>query len=393
MHVVYVTPDFIDNMGPTTGLPKYLFKAASTLVEWGHKVTVITCSNRTVNYMFYGINVYRLRRPNVVKYGDQEKDTYIDCYRDGYILNQQLHELYKNEHIDIIQYASLFGIGSYHDLPVPAVMRLSSYACMWPVKGREIAQNTLALMERKAAERCNAIFGPSYVVAKQFQNDVKKRVDVIETPFVMEEVDEDRTIYDSKFKGKKYFLFFGKLIEYKGLTVIEKVVYDILSHISDLSIAIVGDGDIKLVDKILIQAQEYRDRVIYNSAIGFGQLKPIIENAQFVVLPSIMENFSNACVEAMALGQIVIGTDGVSFEQLIADGVSGLLCKPDDVDSLKKKIFEALSLSEEEKMLMRKNAKKRIEKLSPNYVIRDLLNYYEQVIDCYTVSESMKVFL
>lgn len=381
MHIVYLTPDFIDNMGPTTGLPKYLFRVAITLVKEGHKVSVITCSNRTVNYMFYGINVYRVRRPHYVKYGIQEKDTYADCYRDGLILNKKLHELYEKEHIDIVQYASLKGIGYFHDLPIPSIMRLSSYACMWQIEGKQETQNAYAIMERRAALNCDAVFGPSYIVANKLQEDINKPVDVIETPFVMEKTGSDLSVYETYFFNKRYILFFGTLIEYKGLTVIEESVYKILSNNPDVSLAIVGDGDIRFVDRIKKSAAEFSDKVIYHEAVGFEKLKPVIQNAQVVILPSIMENFSNACVEAMALGQIVVGTNGASFEQLIDDGISGFLCEVKDSDSLVEKIYEALALSEEKRAQISVNARKRIEKLEPRYVVQDLLNYYHKIIN------------
>ena len=386
MHIVYLTPDFIDDMGPTTGLPQYLFRVASALVKEGHKVSIITCSNRTVDYMFYGINVYRVRRPRIKRYNNQEEDTYADCYRDGYILNKKLHELYGKENVDIVQYASLKGLGYFHDLPIPSVMRLSSYACMWLVKDRQDVQNVYAEMERKAALKCNSVFGPSHVVAQKLQTDINRHVEVIETPFVMETENVDFTLYNTILKGKRYVLFFGTIIEHKGLGVIEKAVYKMLSSNSDISLAIIGDGDIELVNRIKESAGELADRVIYHEAVGFEKLKSIIQNAEVVILPSLMENFSNACLEAMALGQIVVGTNGASFEQLIEDGISGFLCELGDAESLGRKVDEALSLSDKERGRIIMNAKKRIERLAPEYVVQDLLKYYQKVIGGYSVN-------
>lgn len=380
MHVVYVTTDFVDNAGPTTGLPKYLLRVGLTLLKWGHEVSVVTCSNRTVAYSFYGIDVYRVRRPQIVKYGSQVKDTYAACQRDGHILNRALHELARKKKIDIIQYASLFGTAHCHDLPVPAVMRLSSYACMWPVRGRETAQNTFAEMERLASEKCDAVFGPSYVVADRFRRDIHRPVDVIETPFVMESGADDDTLYRALLDGKKYVFFYGTLVEYKGLGVIAQTVYDLLCRDRSLFFVLIGDGDTGLVDAVRAEAKEFSDRVIYHHAVGFPQLKPIIRNAQAVVLPSLMENFANACVESMALGQIVIGTEGVSFEQLITDGVSGFLCRPGDAGSLLHAICRALELPEEQKAAIREKARERTELLAPERVVRQLEAYYEQII-------------
>lgn len=83
----------------------------------------------------------------------------------------------------------------------------------------------------------------------------------------------------------------------------------------------------------------------------------------------------------MHFGQVVIGTDGASYEQLIDDGISGLLCKPNDGDSLLKKMNEAAAMSETKKRKMGELAKKRIDRLAPEVVVRKLLRYYQYVIE------------
>lgn len=380
MHIVFMTIDFVDNNGPTTGLPKYLLRVSKALIGMEHKVSVITCSNRTVYYEFNGINVYRVRRPVIKRYNDQRKDAIAAGLRDGAILKDKLDELFSKEKIDIVQYTSLCGIAFFHHLPIPAVTRLSSYAKMLTLDGCEEKKEGLAEMERAAVCNSDAVFAPSMVVAKKVSEDTGIKVDVIETPFIMDDKMDDCSVYDELFEGKKYILFYGTLIKYKGLCEIANAAYTILERYKDLHIGIIGDGDYKLVMQLMQNANEYSDRIIYHSAIGFSQLKPIIRHAEAVMLPSLMENLSNACIECMALGQIVIGTRGASFEQLIDDGKSGFLCEIGDAITLAIAIDKVMSLSSKERKLIQVNAKKRAEMLSPDVVVKQLVKYYENVI-------------
>ena len=103
MHIVFITTDFIEKKGPTTGLPKYLLRVSTALIRMGHEVSIITGFNHTVFYEFSGINVYRIRRPAMKQYSERRKNTIAECLRDGQILNQALVELYKKEKIDIVQ--------------------------------------------------------------------------------------------------------------------------------------------------------------------------------------------------------------------------------------------------------------------------------------------------
>lgn len=383
MHIVYLTIDFIENNGPTTGLPKYLYRVSKTLVEWGHKVSVITCSNRTVSYEFHGIHVYRVRKPAIKLYGNQKKDAITNGLWDGFIVNQKLNELYQKEKIDIVQYTSLSGLAYYHNLPVPAVTRLSSYALMVVIEGEEEAQIGRAMLERKAARKSDAVFAPASIVAQRLSKDIGRDVDVIETPFVMEASEEDDHIYKDYFSNRQYFLFYGTLIAYKGLRAIADAAYEIMDKYRDICIGIIGDGDRRLVDNVKLKAGRYADRIIYHPAVGFAQLKPIIKNAKAVMLPSFMENFSNACVESMALGQIVIGTNGASFEQLIKDGRNGFLCEIDDSTTLIEAMDKVMKLSAEQRESMQSEALKRTELLKPETAVEQLLRYYEIVIRDY----------
>ena len=93
-----------------------------------------------------------------------------------------------------------------------------------------------------------------------------------------------------------------------------------------------------------------------------------------------MENLSNACIEAMYFERVVVGTNGASFEQLITHGKNGLLCQIGDAQDLLEKMQMAVSMSASRKQEMGKLARKRIDKLNPEYVVRKLVRLYEYVI-------------
>lgn len=389
MHIVFMTTNFVDNDGPTMGLPKYLLRVSKALIGYGHKVSVVTCSNRTVAYEYLGINVYRVRRPKIRLHNEQKKDAIASGLRDGYILAECLAKIYSREKVDIVQYTSLSGLSYFHNLPIPAVMRLSSYAKMVNIEGLELNRIGAAMLEREASKKCDAIFAPSIETAKCFENDINRKVDVIETPFVLEDDNEDDSIYINKFEGKDYVLFYGTIIKYKGITVIADMVYELLDKYKSLYIGIIGNGDNRLIEYLYDQAKEHSNRVIYNEGLGFSQLMPIIKNAKAVLLPSITENFSNACVETMALGQIVIGTRGASFDQLITDGENGYLCEIGDGRTLLEAIEKALQMTPNEISNMSFKAKERIAELAPEKVVNQLLDYYTKVINDYDKKERL----
>ncbi len=132
------------------------------------------------------------------------------------------------------------------------------------------------------------------------------------------------------------------------------------------------------------KAGKCRGRVLYFKPLKHVSLYPVIEHADYVILPSLMDNFLNACIEAMYFGRIVVGTNGTSFEQLITDGINGFLAKPGDAESLYQKICEACALTPEQKSAISEKAMQRIDLLRPDVVVKELIRYYEKVISCHS---------
>ena len=78
----------------------------------------------------------------------------------------------------------------------------------------------------------------------------------------------------------------------------------------------------------------------------------------------------------MYLKKIVIGTKGTSLDQLIEDHVNGLLIEPDNDKMLINGVNEVLSMPLEVKHNLGENAFRRIERLRPEITIKELEEYY-----------------
>lgn len=93
-----------------------------------------------------------------------------------------------------------------------------------------------------------------------------------------------------------------------------------------------------------------------------------------------MDNLPNSCIEAMALGCVVIGTYGASFEQLIRNKENGLLFQRDSVNAFIMAVDYLMNLPEDERIQMGKKAADSIRRLEPEQVYRNLILFYENTI-------------
>jgi glycosyltransferase involved in cell wall biosynthesis len=387
MNILYVTPDFPDKGQPTTGFPNYLYRVSMALIEMGHKPVILSAGKRSDKRFEKGIEIIK-----VPYYGiefDNEIINYtVNSIWLSYVLNRKIKELESTVKFDIIQFTSLSGVSILYNGRTPSVMRLSSYAKTAYATYQTISPNivkNISFIERIASRRCNAVFSPSINNAIVFGKDIRRKVYTIETPFIEDVTEYDECYVNNDLKYKKYALFFGTLYAEKGIKVIGECLNKFLSDNKEFYFVFVGsprsiDGE-NAVHFLKRCASNNVDRTIFFPELTHNCLYPIIQNSEFVVLPSLMENLSNACIEAMYFGKVVIGTDGASFEQLINHKVSGLLCKIGDSDDLLAKMQIAVNMDKSEKERIGKNAKKRIEKLKPEVAVKRLVAFYQKVIE------------
>lgn len=387
MRILFVAQDFPDRKEPLTGFPAYLYRVSLALIDMGHKPIILTGGQRNENWIHKGIEIIRVKTKEF-NCGNNSLNYIITSFMKSYRLNQEIKKLEAKRKIDIIQFTSLWGTALLYYGKTPAVMRLSSYAKTYFVSTTTYTKNqikAMAWIERHASKRCNAIFAPSKVNADAFGKDVKRNIYVVETPFVEDVESYDDIYIVTELKDKKYVLFFGVLLAEKGIKIIGQCLQQFLENNKDYYFVFVGraaiiDGEnaIRMLKRC---AGLHKERVITLPALLHKQLYPIIQNAEFVVLPSLMENFSNACIEAMYFGKIVIGTRGASFDQLITHKKSGILCRIGDAEDLLNKMQMAVSMDEDVKCEMCNNARKRIERLKPEIVVKQLVDFYCYVID------------
>lgn len=383
MNILYVTGLFALNEKDEKlgGMSKAVYMNAKGMKDRGHNVCVLTVSNRNREWKYKGINVVSVNAENGI---DKESDLELiyQVLRREILIQKEIRKLSERKKIDIIQYTGWFGIGLFHYGKIPAVMRISSYTkaqldCNYTWRRTSI----LSYIERLAMKRMNAVYAPSRVMASKVERDIGRKVYVIETPYLQENIQADEDVWEKKIGKKKYILFFGRISIDKGIGTIKEILYTILNKYKDVYFVFAGAFDpngIKKID-LLRAAKEYQDRLIFCGNLSKRELWPIIEHASMVLMPSLMDNFPNACAEAMSLGKIVVGTDGSSLEQFITDGYNGYLAKIGDAASLDEKINTVMNLQPDKREQLSIHAKKRISRLNINTYCKKIEKMYRNI--------------
>lgn len=185
-------------------------------------------------------------------------------------------------------------------------------------------------------------------------------------------------IIPSKSRGK-YFLFYGRLSNEKGIQTLLNAWLDIDKSVK---LKIVGDGVLR--DSIATFLQVHKlENIEY---LGFKQKEgifKIIQNSSFVIVPSEWyENNPLTIIEAYAHGKPVIGSNIGGIPEIINDGDTGFLFKMGDFDQLKIIIEKASKIPDEEYHRLSRNARTFAdENFSEELHYCGLINIYKKIIN------------
>lgn len=406
MHIAYVTSEFVTEK-VCGGLGVYLCNIANVMSKNGHYVTIITLSDREGELLYKeNINVVRVRKTPFDPLKDNISAT-VSMLENSWKLFKAVKRVKKDRRLDIVQSANYQAVGFFRDYRLPTVVRASSDSALLRNASNVQFDYEMALKEKKPGDlielmcvrHADAAYAPSFFCAKAIGKRSGRKLDIIESPFVENDIELDDSLYKSRLQGKKYLLFNSALSSLKGTHLGIEAADDILSRYPELNLVYVGsDGGIKqpsgrcqnIAGILRRQGDKYNGRVIYLGKLEHKKLFPIIQNSLACVLPSRIDNLPNACIEAMAHGKIVIGTYGASFEQLIQNKYNGLLIQRDSVSALIKAVKYLMEISELEREQMGIRAKETVIRLQPEKIYKQVIEYYQSTIDNFEKRKMLK---
>jgi glycosyltransferase involved in cell wall biosynthesis len=394
LRIAFATPEYVTEKYFYGGLANYLHRVAKALAGMGHDTHVVTLSDiDEAEFEHEGVAVHRVmlksnwrllsrltryRLPNTVQWLNLSTQVY-----------RKLKQLNRQNPFHLIQYPnySYCGLCSILFLRVPHVIRASTYQPAWNAAAGFERNRDSRMVERLEGLQFRLsrhVYAPSHTLQQMLAKEARlPHVRVIRTPFYVETQDWETSVYDRFLQGKKYLLFFGRFQLHKGFHTLAQALPRVLEQYPDAYVALVGrDTESSLApsmaDYARAQCGSFAERLVVLDNLPHRQLYPVIAGAHLVVLPSLIDNFPNACLEAMGLGKVVIGTVGTSFDELISEGATGFLVPPNNPEGLAEKIISAWidpRLCEIGQAAQRKTLE-----FSPEKTVETLLTYYREIL-------------
>ena len=176
-------------------------------------------------------------------------------------------------------------------------------------------------------------------------------------------------------QGKPFFLSVGRLDTGKNHELLIKA-YSKLKN-CDKDLLILGDGVLRENLQNLINELNLQERV---KLLGFDNNPyKYLSKCYAFVFVSLFEGFSNALIEALACGKLVISSDHKSgARELLGDDEWGILVGVNDEEGTIKAMQKAIDEPEFVK-IYEKKAKIRAEFFNKNKIAKDLIKDLEEI--------------
>lgn len=161
--------------------------------------------------------------------------------------------------------------------------------------------------------------------------------------------------------GAMVVMYSGRFDAVKGLDVLMQAWERAFAGRADHLLLIVGGGVAPSeIDATHAAAARLRCSPQLRFLGPQRRVEDVMAAVDFAVLPSRFEGLSNSLLEFMACGLAVLGTRVSGTEDLIEHGVTGLMCAPDDVESLAAGLGDMVARGAAGRTALGKHARARV---------------------------------
>lgn len=198
---------------------------------------------------------------------------------------------------------------------------------------RGAGQAVTSLLELLTMRTARSLYAPSELVGRRYQRETRRRIRRIATP-----TDPsfggglEAASASVKPPGTSFTFFTGTLEELKGVYLLASAFAVVSAQLPDGTLTVIGQ-DLRehgrsVRDRMSELLGDAKGRTRFVDFLPRDELANEIRQADVVVLPSLFDNLPNVLLEALQHGSLVVGTTGSSIDEVITDGVTGLLCEP-----------------------------------------------------------------
>jgi glycosyltransferase involved in cell wall biosynthesis len=172
------------------------------------------------------------------------------------------------------------------------------------------------------------------------------------------------------------FLLIGRLLRDKGIVEYADAAREIKKQYPETQFTVLGFLDVEnrsAIDRQTLNAWIDEDIIAY--AGSTEDVRPYIEDADCVVLPSYREGTPRTLLEAAAMAKPIVASDVPGCREVVDDGENGYLCLAKSSTDLARKMRQMIEATLDERAEMGlKSREKAVQKFDQRKVIESYLS-------------------
>ena len=245
--------------------------------------------------------------------------------------------------------------------------RLYGYPIFWNNSKKELEKPDLILhkdrIEREHLRDADDIIAPSKEIVSRLVPEWltdQVGISIVNNPYIPSQ----RLLAIPIDTMTNVVTFIGRLQVLKGVIELSLAIPLILKRHPNVKFRFVGDtsscslGDLRSYLKNFL-LRNYAHAVEFIDFVEYGNISEVYSSTDVCVFPSLWDNFPNVCLEAMAAGRGVVGTNSGGMATMIASDEVGRLVPPGNPQRIADAVIDLLS-EPERRMRIGRAARQRV---------------------------------
>lgn len=336
---------FLPHLG---GVERYTYNLSKKLIEYGHKVIVVTSNTEELCDLeeVEGITVYRMPCFNLL----HGRFPILK-------LSPKQQELHKNlfaQNIDYVIVNTRFYVHSYYGVSFAKKKQVPSIVIEHGTNHFTVNNKVLdffgaiyehfitSCMKRK----CRDFYGVSKDCSKWLEHfgiyskgELYNAVNIDEIHTLLENAD-DSLLHQCQMKENSFIIAYtGRLVKEKGVEKLIAAFRKVLIDYPSIHLCVAGDGELYDV----LKAEE-TDNIHILGKLSFSQVISLLKRTAIYVLPTdYPEGFPTSVLEAAACKCYIITTKAGGSKELITDDEYGIILKENTIEEIAESIISAIA--------------------------------------------------
>ena len=174
--------------------------------------------------------------------------------------------------------------------------------------------------------------------------------------------------------------FIGALTIGKGITYLLEAIPLVVKELPQSKFIIVGDGELRESLNSLVRKLKIEEQTVFVGSQPYQNIPRIILMSDLMVIPSLMEGFSRAALESLALGRAMVTTNRGGLPEVNLSGETGLMVEAKDHVQLANSLIKLAKNDRLREGMEKKCVEVYRANFSADKYIREFLNVCKELI-------------